>query len=117
MAYSNIVHALHKKELTLEKKDLLLRTTMDVFKNSRNDLDFKLSPFSEIQPLLSDLLYDSDNSEYRRTAWDFVTIFTDCKPTLRYVDPRVTKGLYLAPTHSRHGDSVTKGFNLVRDVT
>jgi hypothetical protein len=83
VVYSNVIHALHK-DLTPEKKYLLLRTTMDLFKNSRNDLHFKLSPFSEIKPLLSDLLFDSDNTEYRRTAWDFVTIFTDCEPTRRF---------------------------------
>ena len=84
MVYSTVVNALHEKEFTLEKKDLLLRTMMDLFKTSRNDLHFKLSPFSEIKPLLSDLLCHSDDIEYRRTAWDFVTIFTDCKPTLRF---------------------------------
>ena len=83
MVYRNVVKALREKELTLEKKDLLLRTMMDIFKNSRHDLHFKLSKFSEIQPLLSDLLCHPDNTEYRRTAWDFVTIFTNCKPNLR----------------------------------
>ena len=81
--YRSVIEALHK-ELTLENKYLLLHTTMQLLKrNSREEFDFKLSPFSEIQPLLSDLQF-GDNTEYRRTAWDFLTLFTDCEPTLHY---------------------------------
>lgn len=81
--YRNVIEAL-RKELTLEYKYLLLHTTMLLLKRSfREDFGFKLSPFSEIQPLLSDLQL-SDNTEYRRTAWDFLTLFTDCEPTLTF---------------------------------
>jgi hypothetical protein len=54
-------------------------------RSSRDDLDFKLSPFHQIRPLLSDLF--CDNSEYRRTASDFVTLFTNCEPILLFCSP------------------------------
>ncbi|KIJ94689.1 hypothetical protein K443DRAFT_351189 [Laccaria amethystina LaAM-08-1] len=100
VVYSIVIHALHEKELTLARKDLLLRTTMDLFKNSRNDFHFKLSPLREIQPLLSDLLCHSDNAEYRRTAWDFVTIFTDFVTVIQ--SPKVLTSC----TMSRDGTSI-----------
>ncbi|KIK04380.1 hypothetical protein K443DRAFT_4683 [Laccaria amethystina LaAM-08-1] len=73
--YRNAIEALHQ-EPTLENKYLLLQTTMQVLKrSSRDDLDFKLSLSSQIRPLLSDLF--CYNSEYRRTALDFVVLFTN----------------------------------------
>ena len=77
-----MIETLHKG-LTLKEKYLLLHTTMPLLKgNSQDDFDFKLSPSSEIQPLLSDLF--CDNTEYWGTAWDFVTLFTDCEPILSF---------------------------------
>ena len=75
------MEALHEKELALEKKHLFLQTTMQLLKRiSRDDMDFKLRPSCEIRPLLSDLF--RDNIEHRRTATDFVTLFTNCEPIL-----------------------------------
>ena len=82
-----MIKALHTwKEVPIENKYRLLTTMMDLFnKNSQNDFDFKLSPSSEIRPLLTDLF--CDKAVYWRTAWEFVTKYTDCEKIVRLCSP------------------------------
>ncbi|EDR01988.1 uncharacterized protein LACBIDRAFT_310142 [Laccaria bicolor S238N-H82] len=70
--YGSVIKALQKEGLTLQNKHLLLCTTMELL--WRSPRDYMLSPSSEVRPRLSDL---ARNSEYRQTAWDFVTLFTN----------------------------------------
>ena len=78
VVYNNVVDALIKKELTLGNKKLLLHTTMKLLKRSPGHKpDFKLRSSYDIRPLLSDL-FDA-NTDYQRTACEFVTLYTDCK--------------------------------------
>ncbi|EDR07594.1 uncharacterized protein LACBIDRAFT_388237 [Laccaria bicolor S238N-H82] len=75
--YDSVIDALEKKQptLTLDNKNRLLHTTMQLLKKSpRNKPDFKLRTSHDIRPLLSDLLADTN---YQQTACEFVTVFTD----------------------------------------
>ncbi|KIK05052.1 hypothetical protein K443DRAFT_4064 [Laccaria amethystina LaAM-08-1] len=96
--YRNVIEALHQ-ELTLKNKYLLLHTTMQILKrSSRNDLDFKLSPLSEIRPLLSDLF--CNNTDYWRTAWDFVTLFTHFVKVIQ-LEERLFASFAISPDGTR----------------
>ena len=84
--YNNVIDALHKEELTLDNKNRLLRTTMQLLKKGpRNQPDFRLRPSYDIRDLLSDFF--GANTDYQGTACDFVTLFTDCEQILPFVHP------------------------------
>jgi len=87
--YEKVIEALKRTDSPLgqEAKCRSLRILIDaVRENSQGNSQFKLSPLSEIQPLMSDLL-ESENEEYKKTAKEFVAWFTDRGSTFAFLVP------------------------------
>ncbi|KIJ92060.1 hypothetical protein K443DRAFT_651969, partial [Laccaria amethystina LaAM-08-1] len=98
--YNNVIEALQKPEITLDKKGRLLRITMQLLKKGPgNDPDFKLRPSDEIRPLLSDFFVADEG--YQRTACEFVTTFTDLALKAVLQDARGFAGCAVSPDGKR----------------
>ncbi|KIJ94468.1 hypothetical protein K443DRAFT_12101 [Laccaria amethystina LaAM-08-1] len=109
VVYESVIEALHQEKLTVENKHLLLQTTMQLLKGSSQDnLDFKLRPLTEIRPLLSDLF--CDKSEYRRTALDFVTLFTKFAKIVQ-LKPHYSSPCAVSPDGTRIASATSGRFN------
>jgi len=75
VVYKQAISAL-KADVGPEVKHKLLKSVMDILEDHQAEGRLKLSPRSEIRPLVSDL-WMSSNQEYQKISQEFVAQFTD----------------------------------------